>query len=794
MSRKLLWYVANAAQDTNNRGYGTNLAASYGANQIRPTSAALLDNNAMLSRNALSGTATPPGSLAELKLKAKESILAKKAQNVRSSSHETSVQINGTDSTTAAKGESLTRNDTSKTPMEAPQNESLHSEEGSLDATKSKLNLPTAMNSQGSPTDAFKVSSHPVANHNLVPPRDNDSSGVKASSVELEDLLAEGRAAAEKRSRVAPESIGFRSGPERRIQATFADTAMPPDQAGTEATAKYSAGWPTSSNEIPQRRETSDKDYNETDGRNERLPEEPSTRQVPAKSNQEKTLRDVESAQENPIVRKLQADRDIDMSDPPKPEASAPQTLQFQINKPSGSQEQIETHESSVARGEYNVEDVEEWLVMTGFYDEVYRQKVLNRRRRMKAIEKERLQLLLEEQADHEQRSQLARSHSILAANTAPVSPFLARASSALPMPAPLMASSATQDLGLRIKDSALKNEKPLMATKTTETSIAAGSLKRRNSLSSLKEEEGLPHKAVRTESDDREAAPPRRVNDKAFSDSPLTHQQSPLARTESFVEEQYVSADMRREGDVSANHSTKRKYDQWVPDRPAMYEDHRRSSHDSRNVRSFDSDRRANRPVFNSGHRHSDHQNHDHRPARYAEQERFRRESLDTISPTKAGINLRVDNVRYFLIKSWNYENIETAQRECTWCTQTKNEELFVDAFKNSSHVILIFSANNSHAFQGYARMQCLPGEPGVADPTWRKYLHWPTTKPFKIRWITKCDSSYRVAGNLRNPLNDDSMVFVGRDGQEIPDRIGLELCEALDQDAKYKANRLDH
>lgn len=748
----------------------------------------------MSSRNALNGTATPPGSLAELKLKAKESILAKKAQNVRSSSHETSVQVNGTDSTIAAKGESLTRNDTPKTPMEAPQNDSLRSEEGSLDTTKSKLNLPTAMNSQNSPTGAFKVPSHPVVNHNPVPPRDNNSGGVKASSVELEDLLAEGRAAAEKRSRVAPESTGFRSGPERRIQATFADTAMPPDQTGTETTAKYSAGWPTSPNEIPQRRETSDEDRNETDGRNERLPEEPPTRQVLAKSNPEKISRDVDSAQENPNVRKLQADRDIDMSDPPKPEAPAPQTLQFQFNKPSGSREQIETYENSVARGQYNVEDVEEWLVMTGFYDDVYRQKVLNRRRRMKAIEKERLQLLLEEQADHEQRSQLARSHSMLAANTAPVSPFLARASSALPMPAPLMAPSATQDLGLRIKDSALKNEKPLMATKTTETSIAAGSLKRRNSLSSLKEEEGLPHKVVRTESDDREAAPPRRVSDKAFADSPLTHQQSPLARTESFVEEQYVSADTRREGDVSANHSTKRKYDQWVPDRPAVYEDHWRSSHDSRNVRSFDSDRRANRLVFNSGHRRPDHQNHDHRPARYAEQDRFRRESLDTISPTKAGINLRVDNVRYFLIKSWNYENIETAQRECTWCTQTKNEELFVDAFKNSSHVILIFSANNSHAFQGYARMQCLPGEPGVADPTWRKYLHWPTTKPFKIRWITKCDSSYRVAGNLRNPLNDDSMVFVGRDGQEIPDRIGLELCEALDQDAKYKANKLDH
>jgi hypothetical protein len=36
--------------------------------------------------------------------------------------------------------------------------------------------------------------------------------------------------------------------------------------------------------------------------------------------------------------------------------------------------------------------------------------------------------------------------------------------------------------------------------------------------------------------------------------------------------------------------------------------------------------------------------------------------------------------------------------------------------------------------------------------------------------------------------------MVFVGRDGQEIADRIGLELCEALDQDAKYKANKFNH
>jgi hypothetical protein len=773
----------------NGRGYGTNLAASYGANQIRPTSAAYLDNDNRLSRNALNGTATPPGSLAELKLKAKESILAKKAQNIRSSSQDTAVQINGIDSAHAVEGEALMQNDTSKTQVETTQHGPVFSEEGSIDTTTSKMSLPTAHNSQNPPAEAFKISSpHGMANDNLVLPRDDSSGGVKASSVELEDLLAEGRAAAEKRSRITPKSAGFHNGPDRRTSVTLAGSPLQPDQTGTGATAKRSADQRISFNDLPQQRESPGKEHNGTDTRNERHPEGPMPRHPLAKSNPEKISRDI-----NTNSRNVQADGDTDMSDAPRPEDLGHQAYQLQLNKPLGSQVQIVTHETSVAGSHYNVDDVEEWLVMTGFYDEVYRQKVLNRRRRMKAIEEERLQLLLEEQADQDQRSQLVRSHSVLAANVAPVSPFLGRASSVLPTPAPPMGPSTGKDLGLRIKDSALKNERPIVVAKQTETVVNAGSLKRRNSPSTMKDEEGQARKMVRTESKDHEAAPTRRVNDKTSAGSPLTHQRSPQARTERFVEEQHPS-DPRREEDMSANHSTKRKYDQWVPDKPAVYDDHRRNSHDSRNVRSFDSDRRTNRPGFKSEQRYSDYQNSDHRPARYAEQDRFRRDSPVDTSPTKPGINLRVNNVRYFLIKSWNYENIETAQRECTWCTQTKNEDLFVDAFRNSKHVILIFSANNSHAFQGYARMQCLPGEPGVADPTWRKYLHWPTTKPFKVRWITKGDSSYRVAGNLRNPLNEDSMVFVGRDGQEIPDHIGLELCEALDQDAKYRPNKPDY
>lgn len=764
----------------------TNVAASYGANQIRPSSAAYLDNNASSSRNAVSGTATPPGALAELKLKAKESILAKKAQNVRASSQDAAVHVNGTDLSDTINGEARTQSDKPESLVQPAQHDPSFPGGGSIETAKSRLNLSTGRNPQSPPTDASRVySPHAQVKSNLIPLKGDRSERVKASSVEIEDLLAEGRAAAKTRFQIAPESSEFGSGHERPTQEILADNSNPPGQSGRQLSMKRSANEQISLNDSPQQRGTSEKEHNGTDSREEHYAKGPMPRQVAAKSGPQQILREVITNQRN-----VEADKDTDMPGAPEPGELSCQTHPPQQDKPLGHQEQMVTYDARVLGGLYNEDDVEEWLAMTGFYDEVYREKALNRRRRMKALEEERLQLLLEEQADQEQRSQSVRSHSVLAANTASVSPFLARASSVLPMHAPRMDLSATKDPGLRIKDSALKNEKSLATPKPMEDVVNTGSLKRRNSPSAMKEEEVQPRKMVRTESNDHDLAPLPRISEKASADSTLIHQQSPPSRTQRFVEEQYP-AGPRREGGLNSNTNTKKGYDQWVPDKSTVHDDRRRDSHDSRDVRSSDWDRRNNRPSFNNGQRYSDYQDADHRRARHAEQDRYRRDTRVDASPTKSGINLRVNNVRYFLIKSWNYENIETAQRECTWCTQTKNEDLFVDAFKNSAHVILIFSANNSHAFQGYARMQCLPGEPGVADPTWRKYLHWPTTKPFKIRWITKGNSSYRVAGDLRNPLNDDSMVFVGRDGQEIPDYIGLELCEALDQDAKYRSNK---
>lgn len=58
-------------------------------------------------------------------------------------------------------------------------------------------------------------------------------------------------------------------------------------------------------------------------------------------------------------------------------------------------------------------------------------------------------------------------------------------------------------------------------------------------------------------------------------------------------------------------------------------------------------------------------------------------------------------------MIKSFNHENVETAQREGKWATQQKNVELLTEAFTTSRRVILLFSVNKSMAFQGYVGPQ---------------------------------------------------------------------------------------
>ncbi|RDI81607.1 hypothetical protein Vi05172_g8491 [Venturia inaequalis] len=148
-------------------------------------------------------------------------------------------------------------------------------------------------------------------------------------------------------------------------------------------------------------------------------------------------------------------------------------------------------------------------------------------------------------------------------------------------------------------------------------------------------------------------------------------------------------------------------------------------------------------------------------------------------------GLGLQRGGCRYFMIKSWNHENVQAALKEGTWATQVQNEELFAEAFKNSRHVIFFFSVNNSKAFQGYARMESLPGV--APQPSWVQNLRWPSSPPFYIRWITNAETRFNRVGHLKNSLNEGQAVLVGRDGQEIEEGCGAALCEAIDEENKW-------
>ncbi|KAI4205096.1 MAG: hypothetical protein LQ350_000723 [Teloschistes chrysophthalmus] len=127
----------------------------------------------------------------------------------------------------------------------------------------------------------------------------------------------------------------------------------------------------------------------------------------------------------------------------------------------------------------------------------------------------------------------------------------------------------------------------------------------------------------------------------------------------------------------------------------------------------------------------------------------------------------------------------MDSAGIECIWATQSKNLDVLTEAFNTCRNVILVFSVNNSRAFQGYARMQSLPSS-DIPTPGWQKQLRWSTTDPFRIEWFAIAETRFNHVGHLKNALNEGQAVLVGRDGQEIEGVCGRELCLLMDEEAR--------
>ncbi|KAK3299119.1 YT521-B-like domain-containing protein [Chaetomium fimeti] len=60
----------------------------------------------------------------------------------------------------------------------------------------------------------------------------------------------------------------------------------------------------------------------------------------------------------------------------------------------------------------------------------------------------------------------------------------------------------------------------------------------------------------------------------------------------------------------------------------------------------------------------------------------------------------------RFFVLKSLTVEDLELSVRTNIWATQSHNEEALNAAYKTSDNVYLVFSANKSGEYFGYARM----------------------------------------------------------------------------------------
>ncbi|KAJ4300988.1 hypothetical protein N0V90_003077 [Kalmusia sp. IMI 367209] len=209
-----------------------------------------------------------------------------------------------------------------------------------------------------------------------------------------------------------------------------------------------------------------------------------------------------------------------------------------------------------------------------------------------------------------------------------------------------------------------------------------------------------------------------------------------------------------------------------------------------------------------------------------------------------KSGEDIRASSAasdKYFIVKSLTLQDLELSVRNGIWATQSHNEETLNKAFETADNVYLVFSANKSGEYFGYARMasrileddgQLMGSMPKpenileatdvpksiptaatefapkgrIIDDSARGTIFWEAElsesegeeekeepqvdeeapvvaqswgKPFRIEWIsTNRLPFYRTRG-LRNPWNANREVKIARDGTELEPGVGERLLQ---------------
>ena len=188
----------------------------------------------------------------------------------------------------------------------------------------------------------------------------------------------------------------------------------------------------------------------------------------------------------------------------------------------------------------------------------------------------------------------------------------------------------------------------------------------------------------------------------------------------------------------------------------------------------------------------------------------------------------------KFFVVKSLTLQDLEASVRIGIWATQSHNEKALNCAFVEAQNVYLIFSANKSGEYFGYARMAsaiaCGPvavasgpmptpfpckGPKSIRTPATetapqgriiddfaRGTVFWEALlsdgdgsssphrgsgegsgqdpgRPFRVEWISINRLPFYRTRGLRNPWNENKEVKVARDGTELEPSVGKRLLQ---------------
>ncbi|KAG0648644.1 Zinc finger CCCH domain-containing 45, partial [Hyphodiscus hymeniophilus] len=349
-------------------------------------------------------------------------------------------------------------------------------------------------------------------------------------------------------------------------------------------------------------------------------------------------------------------------------------------------------------------DDLKEWLEITGYHNEPYRMKILNRRRAIAALDAQRNALLAEMEA--EERGGAQAVSGIPATSSIMLRPQIPNTAGdrAVPLSKPTIAPQDTQH------ERGVSNKRAHSETQETREESNAKFARTNGRGSRIKQEDddfGCPRSSShgpsrRHSTDDRPkirgSSRPRYEEDRG-----VRGRGSSRERDISPFRKAYESRPTPRSRGYDAGDGLRmRDRDEW--------EDRGRDRSDSRERGQFvvrgGYRGRAYDPSYRGrgrggGRGRGDIQSHTEPrvdPGAFGDKIANGKPYKDTRGFDRGGKG----ETRYFIVESFNEEDVIRCIEDGIWTTQVQNGPVFKEAFESCKNVILIFSISKSRAFQG--------------------------------------------------------------------------------------------